>query len=51
MHRELTRRQTEEHPPDGDANDLAECARRVALGLADILECLADFYRWIGENR
>jgi hypothetical protein len=51
MHRELTRRQMEEHPPCGDPSDPAECARRLALGLADIHECFADFYRWMSEKR
>jgi hypothetical protein len=51
MHRELTRRQMEEHSPDGDPADPRECARRLALGVVDIQECHADFGRWIAEGR
>ena len=52
MHRELTRRQMEEHPPGGaDASEPAERARRVLFGLVDIYECFADFYRWRAETR
>jgi hypothetical protein len=51
MHRELTRRQMEEHPPEGrDPDDSMEIQGRVFLGLADILEGLADALRWIGER-
>jgi hypothetical protein len=51
MHRELTRRQMEEHPPKGpDPSNPLERQGRVFLGLADILECLADALRWIGEK-
>ena len=52
MHRELTRRQMEEHPPEGsDPSSPLERKGRLALGLADILECLADAFREIGERR
>ncbi len=52
MHRELTRRQMEEHPPEGsDPSNPLERRGRLALGLADILECLADDFREIGERR
>jgi hypothetical protein len=51
MHRELTRRQMEEHPPEGaDPIDWLERRRRLALGLVDILECLADGLRLAGEK-
>jgi hypothetical protein len=51
MHRELTRRQMEEHPAEGpDPSNPLEREGRFFLGLADILECLADFLRWIGES-
>jgi hypothetical protein len=47
MHRELTRRQMEEHPPEGpDPTDPLEQDRRLRLGLADICECVADLLRW-----
>jgi hypothetical protein len=39
MHRELTRRQVEEHPADGpDPSNPLERQGRLFLGLADILE-------------
>ena len=51
MHRELTRRALEEHPAEGpDPSNPLERRGRLALGLADILECLADGLRRIGEN-
>ncbi len=51
MHRELTRRQVEEHPADGpDPSNPLQRQGRLFLGLADILECLADALRWIGES-
>jgi len=51
MHRELTRRQMEEHPAEvPDPSNSLERQGRVFLGLADILECLADALRWIGES-
>lgn len=51
MHRELTRRQMEEHPPEGpDQSNPLEREGRFFLGLADILECLADLVRRIGER-
>jgi|GEM_PF-3470084 len=49
MHRELTRRQMEEHPPEASDSDM-ERKGRLALGIADIAECLADAIREIGEN-
>lgn len=52
MHRELTRRQMEEHPPEGpDPSHPLERKGRLALGVADLLECLADGLRAIGEKR
>jgi hypothetical protein len=45
-HRELTRRQMEEHPPDGDPANPLERERRLRWGLADICECIADLLRW-----
>ncbi len=46
MHRELTRRQMEEHPQDGpDPENRLERQGRLALGLADICECIADLLR------
>lgn len=51
MHRELTRRQMEEQPPEGlDPTNPLERRGRLALGLADIAECVADGLRQIGEN-
>jgi hypothetical protein len=51
MHRELTRRQMEEHPPDGpDPENVLERNGRLALGIADICECIADLLRWLGER-
>jgi hypothetical protein len=51
MHRELTRRQMEEHPPDGtDPENPLERQGRLALGVADICECIADLLRLIGET-
>jgi hypothetical protein len=50
MHRELTRRQMEEHPAEGsDPTNPLEREGRLCLGWADILECLADLFRVIGE--
>ena len=50
MHRELTRRQMEEHPSEGpDPANPLEREGRLCLGWADILECLADLFRVIGE--
>jgi hypothetical protein len=52
MHHELTRRQMEEHPPEGpDPTNPLEREGRLCLGWADILECLADLFRVIGEYR
>jgi|SRR5271166_6173724 len=51
MHRELTRRQMEEHPPEGpDPENPLERNGRLALGVADICECIADLLRWRGET-
>jgi hypothetical protein len=51
MHRELTRRQMEEHPPDGpDPQNALERQGRLALGVADICECIADLLRLSGET-
>ena len=50
MHHELTRRQMEEHPAEGpDPNNPLEREGRLCLGWADILECLVDLLRLIGE--
>jgi hypothetical protein len=50
MHRELTRRQMEEHPADGpDPENPLERQGRLALGVADICECIADLLRLLGE--
>jgi hypothetical protein len=50
MHRELTRRQMEEHPPDGpDPENPLERQGRLALGVADICECIAGLLRLLGE--
>jgi hypothetical protein len=50
MHRELTRRQMEEHPPEGpDPENPLEREGRLALGVADICECVADLLRLRGE--
>jgi hypothetical protein len=51
MHRELTRRQMEEHPPDGpDLENPLERQGRLALGVADICECVGDLLRCWGET-
>ena len=51
MHRELTRRQMEEHPSDGpDPENPLERQGRLALGVADICECIADLLRLSGET-
>jgi hypothetical protein len=51
MHRELTRRQMEEHPKDGpDSSNPLERKGRLHLGFADICECIADVLRWHGER-
>ena len=51
MHRELTRRQMEEHPPDGpDPDKPAGTTGSVgSWAVADICECIADLLRWLGE--
>jgi hypothetical protein len=44
LHRELTRRQMEEHPPDGpDPTNPVEIAGRYDLGFAELSYCIADF--------
>ncbi|WP_210484647.1 hypothetical protein [Microvirga antarctica] len=51
MHRELTRRQMEEHPEEGpDSSNPTERLGRHLLGLSDIFECFADFFRYLGET-
>jgi hypothetical protein len=51
MHQELTRRQMEEHPPDGaDPENPLERQGRLALGVADICESIADLLRLLGET-
>jgi hypothetical protein len=46
MHPELTRRQMEEHPPEGpDPNNPLERRGRVHAGLVDMHEALADGHR------
>ncbi len=51
MHQELTRRQMEEHPPEGpDPTNPLERLGRLFLGITDMLECLADFLRKVGER-
>jgi hypothetical protein len=51
MHRELTRRQMEEHPAVGrDPDNPLERKGRLHLGFADICECIADLLRWHGER-
>ena len=50
MHRELTRRQMEEHPKEGpDSENPLERKGRLHLGVADICECIADLLRLLGE--
>ena len=50
MHRELTRRQMEEHPPEGpDPENPLERQGRLSLGVAEICECVADLLRLRGE--
>jgi hypothetical protein len=51
MHPELTRRQMEEHPPEGrDPDNPLERQGRVHLGLSDMHESVADGHRLIGEH-
>jgi hypothetical protein len=51
MHRELTRRGEEEHPPLGlDPGNLLERQGRLFLGWSDMFEALADACREIGDN-
>lgn len=51
MHQELTRRQMQEHPADGpDPTNVLERLGRLFLGLTDMLECLADLLRKVGES-
>ena len=52
VHHELTRRQDEEHPPEGpDPTNPNEIAGRMDLGCADLHEWFADVYRERGEAR
>lgn len=49
-HREMTRRQMEEHPPDGpDADNPIERMGRFLLGAADLLESIVDELRRVAE--
>jgi hypothetical protein len=49
-HREMTRRQMEEHPPDGpDPDNPIERMGRFLLGAADLLECIVDELRGVAE--
>jgi hypothetical protein len=49
-HREMTRRQMEEHPPDGaNPDNPVERAARFLLGAADLLECIVDELRRVAE--
>jgi hypothetical protein len=51
MHPELTRRQMEEHPPEGrDPDNLVEQEGRVHLGLSDLHAALSDGHRLIAER-
>jgi len=52
LHAELTRRQMEEHPPDGpDPTNPVEIAGRYDVGFADLFDCNADFLRSRGFGR
>ncbi len=49
-HPEMTRRQTEEHPPDGpDLDNPIERMGRFLLGAADLLESIVDELRRVAE--
>lgn len=49
-HREMTRRQMEEHPPEGpDPENPIERMARFLLGAADLLESIVDEMRRIAE--
>lgn len=49
-HREMTRRQMEEHPPDGpNPNDPVERMGRFLLGAADLLEAIVAELRRVAE--
>jgi hypothetical protein len=51
MHSELTRRQMEEHPPEGpDPDNPVERQGRFLLGLVDLHAALSDGYRPIAES-
>jgi hypothetical protein len=51
MHPELTRRQMEEHPPEGrDPDNPVEQEGRVHLGLTDLYAALSDGHRLITER-
>jgi hypothetical protein len=52
MHPELTRRQMEEHPPEGgDPNNPVEQEGRVHFGLSELYAALSDGHRLIGERK
>jgi hypothetical protein len=49
-HQEMTRRQMEEHPPDGpDPDDPIEQMARFLLGAADLMESIVDMMRRVAE--
>jgi hypothetical protein len=51
MHPELTRRQIEEHPPDGpDPDNPVEQQGRLQLGLSDLHAALADGHELVAER-
>jgi hypothetical protein len=51
MHPELTRRQMEEHLPEGpDPDNPLERQGRLLLGLCDLHAALSDGYRLIAER-
>jgi hypothetical protein len=51
MHPELTRRQMEEHPPEGrDPDSPVEQEGRVHIGLSDLHAALSDGHRLIAER-
>jgi hypothetical protein len=50
MHPELTRRQMEEHPPEGpDPDNPLERQGRVHFGMADMHDALAAAHRFAGR--
>ena len=51
MHPELTRRQMEEHPPEGpDTDNPVEQEGRLHLGLSDLHAALSNGHRLIAER-